>query len=190
MIPPSSSDPPFPKRGTDRFAESVYAELRDLARSKLRQERPDQTLRATELVHEAYLRLRGASGDGWATRGHFVAAAAEAMRRILIERARSKGREKRGGSEGRPPQRISFADIPVADLATEYDPTELLSLEAAIEKLGRKDGRAAEVVRLRFYGGLDIEETAEALGVVPRTVKRDWTFAKAWLLAELEGSPE
>jgi DNA-directed RNA polymerase specialized sigma24 family protein len=128
----------------------------------------------------------GASG-GAENRGHFP------RRRPgdaphLIERAVQRARN--GAEEGRPPQRISFADVPVADLATEYDPTELLSLEAAIDKLGRKDGRAAEVVRLRFYGGLDIEETAEVLGVVARTVKRDWTFAKAWLLAELEGSPE
>jgi RNA polymerase sigma factor (TIGR02999 family) len=152
----------------------------------MRGERSGHTLRATELVHEAYLRMRGSGAPQWENRGHFFAAAAEAMRRILIERARAKGREKRGGDiEGKPPQRISFADVPAADLSIEYNPKEILSLEAAIGKLERNDLRAAQVVRLRFYGGLSVEETAEALSVAERTVKRDWMFAKAWLVNEL-----
>ena len=168
--------------------ESVYTELREMAHLRMRHERPGQTLRTTELVHEAYLRLRGDNSPEWANRAHFFAAAAEAMRRILIERARARGRVKRGGDEGgRPPQRISFADLPVADLAHDYDPSELRALEQAIEGLGRNDPRAAEVVRLRFYGGLSNDETAETLGVAVRTVKRDWTFAKAWLLDRLSG---
>ena len=180
---------PTGPKPTEKMLESLYTELRELAHARMRHERGGQTLRTTELVHEAYLRLRGDESPQWANRAHFFAAAAEAMRRILIERARARGRAKRGGDEeGRPPQRISFADLPVADLAKDYDPGELRALEQAIEGLARNDPRAAEVVRLRFYGGLSIEETAETLGVAIRTVKRDWTFAKAWLLDRLSGA--
>lgn len=176
----------FPKP-TERMLESLYTELRQMAHARMRHER-GKTLRTTELVHEAYLRLRGDRSPEWANRAHFFAAAAEAMRRILIERARARGRAKRGGDEeGRPPQRISFADVPVADLAVEYDADELLALDRAIESLERNDPRAGQVVRLRFYSGLSLEETAETLGVAVRTVKRDWTFAKAWLLDRLSG---
>jgi RNA polymerase sigma factor (TIGR02999 family) len=181
----ASSNSSMGPRGTDPIVESVYAELRDLAQAKMRGERSGQTLRATELVHEVYLRLRGSQAQNWQNRAHFFAAAAESMRRILIERARARGRVKRGGDSGKAPQRISFADIPAADLSIEYNPNDLLSLETAIEKLERKDLRAAQVVRLRFYGGLSVEETAEALDVAERTVKRDWMFAKAWLVNEL-----
>ncbi len=180
--PPGDAGPPKP---TEKMLESLYTELRELAHARMRRER-GKTLRTTELVHEAYLRLRGAESPAWANRAHFFAAAAEAMRRILIERARARGRAKRGGDEeGRPPQRISFADVPVADMAVDCDPDDLLALDRAIETLRRNDPRAAEVVRLRFYTGLSLEETAEALGVAVRTVKRDWTFAKAWLLDRL-----
>lgn len=176
----------FPRRQTDSVAESVYQELRDLAHLKVRKEYSGQSLRSTELVHEAYLRLKGGDRAGWESRAHFLGAAAEAMRRILIERARSRGREKRGGdADGRPPKRISFADVPVADLALDYDPNEIIALESAIERLAVLDSRAASVVKLRFYAGLSIDETAEALDIAPRTVKRDWTFAKAWLLNEV-----
>ncbi len=189
MDPGPSPKAPPGRPATARLLESLYSELRELARAKMRHERPGTTLRATELVHEAYLRLQGGS-EGWENRAHFFGAAAEAMRRILIERARAKGREKRGGDEeGRPAQRISFADVPVADLAVDYEPNDILALESAVDRLERNDPRAAQVVRLRFYGGLDIDETAEALGVAPRTVKRDWTFAKAWLLHAMSESP-
>ncbi|MEZ5064201.1 MAG: ECF-type sigma factor [bacterium] len=173
---------------TERMLETLYTELRDLAHSRMRHER-GRTLRTTELVHEAYLRLRGDDSPTWENRAHFFAAAAEAMRRILIERARARGRRKRGGDdEGRPAQRISLSDVPALDLAVEWDPSELLALEDAITNLERNDPRAGRVVRLRFYSGLSLEETAEALGVAVRTVKRDWTFARAWLLDRL-GAP-
>ena len=170
--------------------EALYGELRQLARDRLRRERPGSTLRTTELVHEAYLRLEGSAHQGWANRAHFFASAAEAMRRILIERARARGREKRGGEEGRPPQRISFSDLGAADLGVDYDLDQVLALDGAIERLRGLDERAASVVRLRFYGGLSVDETAEALGVAVRTVRRDWTFARAWLFEALgEASP-
>lgn len=179
--PSESSEP------TAEMVEALYGELRKLARSHMRRERPGATLRTTELVHEAYLRL-GTPHRGWANRAHFFASAAEAMRRILIDRARARAREKRGGEDGRPPQRISLSDLGCADLGVDYDPDEVIALDAAIEHLRLMDSRAAEVVRLRFYGGLSVDETAEALGVAARTVKRDWTVARAWLYQELSGS--
>jgi RNA polymerase sigma factor (TIGR02999 family) len=165
--------------------EALYGELRQLARDRLRRERPGNTLRTTELVHEAYLRLGKAEAHGWANRAHYFASAAEAMRRILIERARARGRDKRGGEGGRPAQRISFSDLGSADLGVDYDIDQVLALDGAIERLQALDERAAKVVRLRFYAGLSVDETAEALGVAARTVKRDWTFARAWLFKAL-----
>jgi RNA polymerase sigma factor (TIGR02999 family) len=181
---------PDPREPTAEILEALYGELRKLARDRLRRERPGATLRTTELVHEAYLRLEGSSGRPWANRAHFFASAAEAMRRILIERARARGREKRGGEDGRPPQRISFADLGAADLGVDYDLEQVLALDGAIQRLRQLDARAADVVRLRFYGGLSVDETAEALGVGARTVRRDWTFARAWLFQALgEATP-
>lgn len=179
--------PPGPREPTAEMIEALYQELRDLARARMRRERPDATLRTTELVHEAYLRLGGPEHRGWASRAHFFASAAGAMRRILIERARARAREKRGGEAGRPPQRVSFSDLGPADLGVDYDPDEVLALDGAIERLRVLDGRAASVVQLRFYAGLSVEETAEALGVATRTVKRDWTVARAWLYRDLSG---
>ena len=181
------SRPPEPSEPTAEMIEGLYEELRELARSRMRRERPGATLRTTELVHEAYLRLGKSPSRGWANRAHFFASAAEAMRRILIERARARAREKRGGEDGRPPQRVSLSDLGGADLGVDYDPDEVLALDTAIQQLRLLDTRAAEVVRLRFYGGLSVEETAEALGVAARTVKRDWTVARAWLHRELSG---
>jgi RNA polymerase sigma factor (TIGR02999 family) len=166
----------------------VYAELRALARARMRHERRDHTLQATELVHEAYVRLVRDPGVGWEGRGHFFGAAAEAMRRILIEHARARGRVKRGGDEqGHPARKLSLTLGGVADLAAEGDPEEVFALDEAIQRLEAHDSRMAQVVRLRFYAGLSVEETAAALGVAPRTVKRDWTFARAWLFAALGG---
>jgi len=179
--------PSEPTEPTVQMVEALYAELRKLARARMRHERSD-TLRTTELVHEAYLRLVTPGHGGWANRAHFFASAAEAMRRILIERARARAREKRGGEGGRPPQRVSLSDLGGADLANDYDPHQVLALDEAIERLRLLDGRAANVVRLRFYGGLSIEETAEVLGVAARTVKRDWTVGRAWLHRELSGA--
>jgi RNA polymerase sigma factor (TIGR02999 family) len=177
------SDPAEP---TAQMVEALYAELRKLARARMRHERSD-TLRTTELVHEAYLRLVTPEHQEWANRAHFFASAAEAMRRILIERARARARVKRGGEDGRPPQRVSLSDLNDADLG-DYDPHLVLALDEAIERLRLLDERAANVVRLRFYGGLSIEETGEVLGVAARTVKRDWTIGRAWLHRELSGA--
>jgi RNA polymerase sigma factor (TIGR02999 family) len=180
---PSESPEP-----TAAMVEALYGELRSLARARMRRERADATLRTTELVHEAYLRLGTPGHHGWVNRAHFFASAAEAMRRILIEHARARARDKRGGEDGRPPQRVALSDLGAADLAVDYDPDEILALDGGIERLRLLDARAADVVRLRFYGGLSVEETAEALGVGVRTVKRDWTVARAWLHRELSGS--
>ena len=168
---------------------ALYEQLRDLAHARLRSERAGGTLRSTELVHEAYLRLASEGKKGWASRAQFFAAAAEAMRRILIDRARARAAEKRGGAEGRPRQRESLSDLDVADLAIDYDLEQILELDRALERLAAKDERGATVVRLRFYAGLTLEETAAVLGVTSRTVKRDWTYARAWLLGALGEPP-
>ncbi len=168
----------------------VYDELRAIAHARMKGERSGYTLQSTELVHEAYLRLRPAGGEGWRSRGHFFAAAAEAMRRILIERARAKGREKRGGdSDGKPAPKLSLDIEEVASLADDRDPEAVLALDRAIERLGRRDERAARMVKLRFYAGLSVEEVAAALEVTPRTVLRDWAFARAWLYGQLAADP-
>ncbi|MFO0809259.1 MAG: sigma-70 family RNA polymerase sigma factor [Gemmataceae bacterium] len=156
----------------------VYDELRKLAAQKLAQEKPGQTLQATALVHEAYLRLT-ASGGGdasgqFANRGHFFAAAAEAMRRILINHARDKGRQKRGGDW----QRIDLDGIAAADPNAADD---VLALDDALQKLERQNKPCAELVKLRFFTGLTTEEAAAALGIAPRTAHRYWAFARAWL---------
>ncbi len=170
--------------GSDAFFAQVYDELRAIAHSRMLRERQGQTLQSTELVHEAYLRL--SHGDpAWRNRGHFFAAAAEAMRRILIERARARGRVKRGGDEaGRPAKKVPL-DLPqVAELADDRDPEAVLVLDRAIERLARIDERAAQVVRLRFYAGLSVEEVAGVLDTSKSTVLRDWEFARVWLYSE------
>jgi RNA polymerase sigma factor (TIGR02999 family) len=169
----------------------VYDELRKLAAQKLAQEAPGQTLQATDLVHEAYLRLvRPASGSRhlaeeqpWDGRGHFFAAAAEAMRRILINRARDRRRLKRGGGWRR--LRLEHLDLSVAE-----PPDELLALDAALDRLAQEDPACAELVKLRFFAGLTLDEAARALGVVRRTADRYWAFARAWLYAALRKAEE
>ncbi len=156
----------------------VYEELRQLARARLRHERPGQTLQPTALVHEAYLRLVKGEGEGWEGRRHFFAAAAEAMRRILIERARGKAAEKRGGSL----QRVTLSEE-VANPDTE--PELIIALDEALTRLEGEDREMAQVVKLRYYAGLSVEETAQSLEISPRTVNRHWTGARAWLLREL-----
>jgi RNA polymerase sigma factor (TIGR02999 family) len=176
------------RQAGERLLPMVYGELRALARARMRCERKDHTLQATELVHEAYLRLAGGTPVEWEGRGHVFAAAAEAMRRILIEHARARSRVKRGGDEqGRPAKKLPLTLAGIADLAADADPEEILALDDAMERLEARDARMGQVVRLRFYAGLSIEETAAALGVAPRTAKRDWTFARAWLYRELAG---
>jgi RNA polymerase sigma factor (TIGR02999 family) len=156
----------------------VYAELRKLAAQKLAQEKPGQTLQATALVHEAYLRLVDAKAQHWNSRGHFFAAAAESMRRILIERARSKAREKRGGGW----QRVDFEEL---DVTTSISPGQLLALDEALARLAALDHLAGELVKLRYFAGLDLEQAAEALGVSTATAYRHWAYARAWLCSEL-----
>lgn len=157
-----------------RLLEEVYDQLRRIARRRMSRERPDHSLQATALVHEAYLRLVGHGDPRWESRAHFYLAAARAMQRILIEHARKKNRLKRGGDR-------TWVAADVVDLAEAGDPEDVLALQDAIERLEREDPRAAEITRLRFYAGLTVEETAEALGLSERTVMREWSFARAWL---------
>lgn len=158
----------------ERLLPLVYEELRAIARARLRDERPGHTLQATALVHEAYLRLVGSDAPPWSGRAHFFHAAAKAMRRILIEHARSRGRVKRGGGRVR-------VDLEDAHVAEWPDPDELLAVDEAIRRLEKVDGRAADVVHLRYFAGLSVEETARALDLSERTVMREWAYARAWL---------
>jgi RNA polymerase sigma factor (TIGR02999 family) len=159
----------------------VYDELRKLAAQRLAQEKPGQTLQATALVHEAYLRLVDDDSRSWESRGHFFAAAAEAMRRILVDRARDRRRLKRGGSRRRQDLDLDALTAPDAP------PDDLLDLDDAIDRLGRVDPRAAALVKLRLFAGLTLDQAADALGVSPRTADFDWRFARAWLFDELSG---
>lgn len=171
-------------RATDELLPLVYEELRVLAAQKLSQEPPGQTLQATALVHEAYLRLVGDEPQGWKSRGHFFAAAAEAMRRILIDNARRKKSDKGGGAR----HRIGLEGVePVG--ATGPDPDSLLALDEALRRLSQIDPAKAEVVKLRYFAGLTIEQTAASLGLSPATAKRLWTYARAWLIREMGGIP-
>ncbi len=163
----------------EKLLPLVYEELRKLAAVRMHGERSDHTLQATALVHEAYARLAREPNPPWANRAHFFHATAEAMRRILIEHARARNGPKRGGDRKRLP-------VDVLDLAEESDSEQILALEEAIARLEGQDPGAAKVVRLRFYAGLSVEETAEALDTSPRSVKRDWAFARAFLLRHLQ----
>lgn len=159
----------------------VYDELRKLAAARMAEERADHTLQPTALVHEAYLRLVGGDpGRQWNGRGHFFAAAAEAMRRILINRAREGGRLKRGGSY----RRVELDGMADPFAAT---PDDLLDLDDALEKLAASYPQAAELVKLRFFAGLSIPEAAASIGVPPRSADRLWAFARAWLIESLVG---
>jgi RNA polymerase sigma factor (TIGR02999 family) len=184
--PPTSPKPPqSPPGGSDAFFAQVYDELRAIAHSRMRREQSGQTWQSTELVHEAYLRLSHGEA-AWENRNHFFAAAAEAMRRILIERARAKGRVKRGGdSSGRPAPKVPLDLEEVAKLADDRDPEAILALDRTIERLARADERAAHVVKLRFYAGLSVGEVAETLEISRRTVLREWEFARVWLYKQL-----
>jgi RNA polymerase sigma factor (TIGR02999 family) len=163
----------------ERLLPLVYQELRRLAAARMANERCGQTLQATALVHEAYLRLVGGSqGQGWNSRGHFFAAAAEAMRRILINAARDKKRLKRGGDR----RRVDFGQI---DVAAAADDEHLLELNDALEALSAADVKAAELVKLMFFGGLTLRESAALLGMAPRTAEREWAYARAWLYDRL-----
>jgi RNA polymerase sigma factor (TIGR02999 family) len=161
-------------RAIDQLLPVVYQELRRLATQKLARERPGQTLQATALVHEAYLRLVGAESQTWKGRTHFFAAAAEAMRRILIESARRKHRLKRGGNQ----QRV---DVDEAEIVIEGPSEDLLALDEALARLETSDKVKAEVVKLRYFAGLTLEQAADLLEISPTTAKRHWTYARAWL---------
>lgn len=157
----------------------VYQQLRAAAAKRMAGERPDHTLQPTALVHEAYIRLVGDAATGWDGRGHFYAAAAEAMRRILIEHARARGRHKRGGDW----RRVTVDSV---DLAGDSAPIEdIVSVDQAICRMEGRDPRMARIVRLRFFAGLSVQEIAQALGVTDRTVRREWAVARAWLYRDL-----
>jgi RNA polymerase sigma factor (TIGR02999 family) len=161
----------------------VYSELRKLAAQRLAQEKPGQTLQATALVHEAYLRLVDVEkAQRWNSRSHFFAAAAEAMRRILIEMARRKQSHKHGGRLGR-------QELDGLDLAEPESPENVLALDEALEKLAKQDRSAAEVVRLRFFAGLPLTEVAKLLRISSRTADRLWAYARAWLYQEIQDTP-
>ena len=163
----------------EKLLPLVYGELRKLAAQKLAQEQPGQTLQATALVHEAYVRLVDvAKGQRWNSRGHFFAAAAESMRRILIDQVRRKCSQRQGGAR----RRCELADEDLIDIPLN---DELIDLDDALSKLSANDAQAAELVKLRVFAGMTVEEIAEVQGKSPRTVKRNWAYARAWLGREL-----
>ena len=170
-----SGDP----NAADQLLPLVYNELRKLAATRLAEEKPGQTLQATALVHDAYLRLVGSTEESqWNSRGHFFAAAAEAMRRILVEQARRKGRIKHGGERRR-------VDLDSACSVSEPPSLDLLALDEALSKLASVEPAKAELVKLRFFAGLTMSEAAAALGISLATAERHWTFARSWLYAEI-----
>jgi RNA polymerase sigma factor (TIGR02999 family) len=161
----------------------VYDELRKLASRKMAHTPPGQTLQPTALVHEAYLRLVGDQEQQWENRAHFFGAAARAMRNVLVDQVRKKGRIKRGGQA----QRIPFSQIVCT---SESQPLDILALDEALKRLEKDDPRLVEVALLRFFAGLTIEETAKAMGVSTSTVEREWSYARAWLYREIKkGDP-
>lgn len=167
-------------RAADELLPIVYEELRGLAAWRMAQERPGQTLQPTALVHEAYLRLvQGGDQRQWQGRNHFFAAAAEAMRRILVESARRKASLKRGGEYNR----VDWTEV---KLAVETESDQLLALNEALTRLEEKDKQAAELVKLRFFAGFSGKDAAEALGIPERSATRLWSYARAWLYKELE----
>lgn len=166
------------QRASEELLPLVYEELRRLARESMDREKPGHTLQPTALVHEAYVRLVGSDGEGWNSRGHFFGAAAEAMRRILVENARRKQREKHGGGLDRVP-------LDGVALVDEHRTDEIAAIGAAVEKLAEQDEQAAELVKLRYFAGLTHGQAAAALGIPRRSADRTWAYAKAWLHREL-----
>jgi RNA polymerase sigma factor (TIGR02999 family) len=166
------------EQAPDHLLRAVYEELRRMARSKMAAERPGHTLQATALVHEAWLSLVDTPAKSWQNRAHFFGAAAEAMRRFLIVRARHKGRQRRGGGA----EHVNFDDI---EIASPVPDEQLLLLDDALERFAVIEPRQAELVKLRFYVGLKIEEAATIMGISPATAKRWWAYARAWLHLEI-----
>lgn len=167
----------------DLLVQALYGELRRLASSYLRRERTGHTLQATALVNEAYLRLVEQDGTDWKNRGHFFAIAAQAMRRVLVDHARKSHAAKRGGS-------LPRLSLEQAIVYSKEQAGELVVLDELLQHLARIDPQQAQIVELRVFGGLTVEEAAEALGISPATVKRDWAMAKAWLAREMDRSPD
>ncbi len=170
-------------RAVDELFPLVYQELRQLAAQRFSKELPGQTLQATALVHEAYLRLVGSEEQRWSGRHHFFSAAAEAMRRILIENARRKKRIRHGGGWKR-------VNLDAADVASEMPSDDLIALDEALEKLSNEDKVSAELIKLRFFAGLTMEQAAEILGIPHRTADRNWAYARAWLYKEINKSEQ
>jgi RNA polymerase sigma factor (TIGR02999 family) len=173
-------------RAAGQLLPAVYEELRRLAARQLAQERPGQTLQPTALVHEAYLRLVGSGGRnpaGWQGRAHFFAAAAEAMRRILIDNARRKAAERHGGQR----KRVELTDVADAQLVTEPLSEDVLALDKALGKLAAEDPAKADLVKLRYFAGLTLEQAANTLGLSRATATRHWAYARAWLHQEITG---
>jgi RNA polymerase sigma factor (TIGR02999 family) len=169
-------------KAADQLLPLVYEELRTLAAAKMVQENPGQTLQPTALVHEAWLRLTGAESQHlWNSRGHFFGAAAEAMRRILVDRARQKARVRHGGGMER-------VDLEHVNLATEDSDDTVLAMHEALDKLARESPQKAEIVKLRYFTGMENREIAEALGTSLSTVERSWAYARSWLFREIKKS--
>lgn len=171
------------EKALDKLMPLVYQELNRLAHRYMRRERPGHSFQTNDLVSEAYLRLVDHKGMRWQNRAHFYAVAAQAMRRILIDRARSRASVKRGGG-------LHLVDLEQANLTPEKQAADLVALDDALTDLAAIDRRKASVVEMRYFGGMSVEETAEALGVSPVTVMRDWNTAKAWLLRALSSDPQ
>ena len=169
---------------TEQLLPMVYEELRKLAAAKLANEKPGQTLQATALVHDAYIRLVDVDkAQHWNSRGHFFGAAAEAMRRILIEKARREGRLKRGGD-------LHRVELDAAQITIDSPGTDLLALDEALTELGKKKPEIMELVKLRYFAGLTVDEAACALGIASSTADRHWTYARAWLYRRLVSEDE
>jgi RNA polymerase sigma factor (TIGR02999 family) len=168
-------------KAADELLPLVYEELRTLATARMAQESPGQTLQPTALVHEAWLRLVGDENVRWNGRAHFFGAASEAMRRILVDRARRRNAIRHGGGQ----QRV---DLQEADIAALADDEQLLAVNEALEKLAAQDKPRADLVKLRYFAGMTLEEAAKILGISETTAKRHWTFAKAWLHREISNA--
>ena len=168
-------------KAADKLLPLVYEELRRLAAHKMSQEPPGQTLQATALVHEAYIRLVGSEARNWNSRTHFFCAAAEAMRRILIDNARRKQRLKRGGSK----ENLNLEDV---EIPIEAPSDDLVALDEALAKLASSDKVKADLVKLRYFAGLTLEQAAGILGLSQTTAKRHWTYARAWLYRQISGN--
>ena len=172
----------MPGEPVDQLVDDTYAELRRLASRYIRRDR-NASVQATDLLHDAYLRLSKTANPAWKDRTHFIAIAAISMRRLLVERARARGADKRGGGQ----VRVTLDDSLFAPVSPVHD-LDIVALDRALERLAAVDSQQARIVELRYFGGMSVPETAEALEISEATVKRHWTFARAWLLRELEGA--